>query len=146
MKCKIDESLCTGCGLCINVCPVSAVTLSDAAHIDNDLCTGCGACIDVCKKGAIIEVPDEMVRENVSVPAVIASGVATAIGSVRDVINRYTNNSATTGTRRDGMGRGGGRGRSSGSGRSGSRRSGGSGRSGSGRSGSGGSRRGKKRC
>ena len=153
MKCKIDESLCTGCGLCINVCPVSAITISDAAHIDNDLCTGCGACINVCRKGAIIEVPDEMVRENVSVPAVIASGVATAIGSVRDVINRYTNNNTTTGPLRGGMGRGGGRGRSSGSRSSGgSRRSSGSGSgsggsrrsSGSG-SGSGGSRRGKKR-
>jgi len=119
MKCKIDESLCTGCGLCINVCPVSAITLSDAAHIDNDLCTGCGACVNICKKGAIIEVPDEMVQENVSMPAAIASGVTTAIGSVRDAINRYTNNRATTGTRRDGMGRGGGRGRSSGRGRSG---------------------------
>ena len=142
MKCKIDESLCTGCGLCINVCPVSAITLSDAAHIDNDLCTGCGACVNICKKGAIIEVPDEMVQENVSMPAAIASRVTTAIGSVRDAINRYTNNSATTGTRRDGMGRGGGRGRgrSGASGRSsGSGRSGGSGRS------SGSGRRGKKR-
>jgi len=134
MKCKIDESLCTGCGLCINVCPVSAITLSDAAHIDNDLCTGCGACINVCRNEAIIEVPDEMVQENVSGPAVIASGVTTAIGSVRDAINRYTNNSTTTGPRRDAMGRGGGRGRSGRSGRS----------SGGGRSG--GSRRGKKRC
>lgn len=110
MKCKIDESLCTGCGLCINVCPVSAITLSDAAHIDNDLCTGCGACVNICKKGAIIEVPDEMVQENVSMPAAIASGVTTAIGSVRDAINQYTNNSATTGPRRGGKGRGGGRG------------------------------------
>jgi NAD-dependent dihydropyrimidine dehydrogenase PreA subunit len=114
MKYKINESLCTGCGLCVNVCPVRAITLSDAAHIDNDLCTGCGDCINVCQKGAIIEVPDEMVQENVSVPAAIASGVTTAIGSVRDAIKRYTNSSATTGSRRGGMRRSGGRGRSSG--------------------------------
>ena len=119
MKYKIDESLCTGCGLCVNVCPVSAITLSDAAHIDIGLCTGCGVCINLCKKGAIIEVPDEMVPENVSVPAAIVSGVTTAIGSVRDTINRYTNGSATTGPRRGGMGRGDGRGRGRGGGRRG---------------------------
>jgi ferredoxin len=110
MKYKIDESLCTGCGLCVNVCPVRAIRLSDAAHIDTDSCTGCGACVNICKKGAIIEVPDEMVQENVSVFAAIASGVTTAIGTVRDAINRYTNSSTTTEPRRGGMGRGGGRG------------------------------------
>ena len=122
MKYKIDESLCTGCGLCVNVCPVRAITLSDAAHIDNDLCTGCGACANVCKKGAIFEVPDEIVQENVSVPVAIASGVATAIGSVRDAINRYTNSDTTNGPRRGGMGRNGGGGRGGGSGRGGSSR------------------------
>ncbi len=116
MKYNIDESLCTGCGLCVNVCPVRAITLSDAAHIDNDLCTGCGDCINVCKKGAIIEVPDEIVQENVSVPAAIASGVITAIGIVRDAINRYTNSGTTTGPRRGGKGRGGGSGRGGGRG------------------------------
>ena len=122
MKYNIDESLCTGCGLCVNVCPVRAITLSDAAHIDNDLCTGCGACIDVCRKGAIIEVPDEIVQENASVPAAIASGVVTAIGSVKNAISRYTNSSATTGPRRGGMGRSGGSGRGGGSRGDGSRR------------------------
>jgi len=121
MKYKINESLCTGCGLCVNVCEVSAITLSDTAHIDIDSCTGCGACANVCKKGAIIEVPDEIVQENVSVPVAIASGVATVIGSVRDAINRYTNSDKTTGSRRGGMRRSGGGGRGGGRG-GGSRR------------------------
>jgi NAD-dependent dihydropyrimidine dehydrogenase PreA subunit len=108
MKYQIDESLCTGCGLCVNVCPVRAIRLSDVAHIEIDSCTGCGACANVCKKGAIIEEPDEMVQENV--PAAIASGVITAIGTVRDAINRYMNISTTTGQRRGGKGRCGGRG------------------------------------
>jgi ferredoxin len=110
MKYQIDESLCTGCGLCVNVCPVRAIRLSDAAHIEIDRCTGCGACANICKKGAIIEEPDEMVQENVSVPAAIASGVTAAIGTVRDAINRYMNISTTTGPRRGGKGRCGGRG------------------------------------
>ena len=121
MKYKINESLCTGCGLCVNVCPVSVITLSDTAHIDINTCNGCGACANVCKKGAIIEVPDEMVQENVSVPVAIASGVATAIGSVRDAINRYTNSDNSTGPRRGGMGRSGDGGRGGGRG-GGSRR------------------------
>jgi len=114
MKYKINDSMCTGCGLCVNVCPVSAIILSDTAHIDINTCTGCGACANVCKKGAIIEVPDEVVQENVSVPVAIASGVATAIGSVRDAINRYTNSDNTAGSRRGGMGRSGDGGRGGG--------------------------------
>ena len=110
MKYKINESLCTGCGLCVNVCPVSAITLSDTAHIDINTCTICGACANVCKKGAIIEVPDEIVQENVSVPVAITSGIANAIGTVRDAIDRYTNSDTTTRPRRGGMGRSGGRG------------------------------------
>jgi hypothetical protein len=65
-------------------------------------------------------VPDVMVQENLSVPAAIASGVATAIGTVRDAVNRYMNSGSTNGPRRSGMGRGGGH--SGGSGRGGSSR------------------------
>ena len=119
MKYQIDESLCAGCGLCVNVCPVRAITLSDKAKIDIDRCTGCGACANVCKLGAIIEMPDEPVHEGGSVPAAIASGVATAIGAVGGVIKRYTNSSSLTGSRRSGTGRGGGRGSGSGGGRGG---------------------------
>ena len=117
MKYKVDESLCAGCGLCVNVCPVRAISLSDKAKIDIDRCTGCGACANVCKLGAIIEMPDEPVQESRSVPAAIASGVATAIGAVGGVIKRYTNSSSSTGSRRSGMGRGGGRGSGGGRGR-----------------------------
>lgn len=103
--------------MCVNVCPVRAITLSDKAKIDIDRCTGCGACANVCKLGAIIEVPDEPVQESRSVPAVIASGVATAIGAVGGAIKWYTNSSSSTGSRRSGMGRGGGRGSGGGRGR-----------------------------
>jgi len=120
MKYRIDESLCVGCGLCVNVCPVRAITLSDKAKIDIDRCTGCGACANVCKIGAIIEVADETAQETASVPAAIASGVATAIGAVGNVVRRYASSSTSTGSRRgSGMGRGGGGGSGSGGGRGG---------------------------
>jgi len=117
MKYRIDESLCVGCGLCVNVCPVRAITMADTAKINIDSCTGCGTCAGVCKKGAIIEVPDldKPVHETASVPAAIASGVATAIGAVGDAVKRYASSSSPSGSRRGGgMGRGGGRGSGSG--------------------------------
>ena len=119
MKYQIDESLCVGCGLCVNVCPVRAITLTDTAKIDIDRCTGCGACANVCKPGAIIEVADKPVQETTSVPAAITSGVATAIGALGDAVKRYANSSSPAGSRRGGgMGRGGG-GNGSGGGRGG---------------------------
>ncbi|TFH00478.1 MAG: 4Fe-4S dicluster domain-containing protein [Calditrichales bacterium] len=52
----IDE--CNGCGKCVNVCPVEAMTLVSANHphrpklkqarLDNDRCLGCGICVRVC--------------------------------------------------------------------------------------------------
>ncbi len=114
MKYRIDESLCVGCGLCVNVCPVRAITMTaDTAQINIDSCTGCSTCAGVCKKGAIIEVPDPdtPMQETASLPAVVASGVATAIGAVGDAVKRYASSSSPTGFRRGGgMGRGGGRG------------------------------------
>jgi len=46
---------CTGCGLCIKVCPTQATSgeKKKAHTIDNDKCTRCGACIESCKFDAI---------------------------------------------------------------------------------------------
>jgi ferredoxin len=56
----IDEETCNGCGKCVNVCPVEAMTLVSAndphkprkklARLDEDLCLGCGVCIRSCNK------------------------------------------------------------------------------------------------
>ena len=40
---------CTGCGACVGVCPVGAVSLENGTAVtDRSLCTGCGACAEVC--------------------------------------------------------------------------------------------------
>ncbi len=51
----IDETKCTGCGLCVAPCPPSAISgEKKKPHIiEQSLCIKCGACILVCKRDAV---------------------------------------------------------------------------------------------
>lgn len=49
----VDKETCVGCGACVAICPVGAISLEDKAHIDADACIGCGACVNECPVGAI---------------------------------------------------------------------------------------------
>ncbi len=54
MAVTIDEEKCTGCGACVEVCPVEALKLvDDKAKVDPDTCIDCGTCVDECPVGAI---------------------------------------------------------------------------------------------
>jgi ferredoxin len=60
---RIDESLCKGCGTCVDVCPVNAMSLVSAnepknkkkkkSRVNNELCAGCGVCALRCPTSAI---------------------------------------------------------------------------------------------
>ncbi|MFP3984957.1 MAG: 4Fe-4S binding protein [Candidatus Bathyarchaeia archaeon] len=53
-KAVVITELCDGCGECVPVCPVNAITLeAGKAKINPFICIGCGACIPICPKEAI---------------------------------------------------------------------------------------------
>ena len=55
---QVDLEKCNGCGKCVSVCPVEAMTLVSAndphkpkkkmAKVDQDRCLGCGVCVRTC--------------------------------------------------------------------------------------------------
>ena len=54
---RVDESQCTGCGDCIDACPVAAIRLvGQKACISEEECIECGACQAECREVAIFEV------------------------------------------------------------------------------------------
>lgn len=50
----IDGERCSGCGSCVDECPVGAIVLADGiARVDPEMCTTCGACLEICPEDAI---------------------------------------------------------------------------------------------
>jgi len=51
---KVNVNLCTGCGMCVHVCPYEALSLKDGkAEVNEILCEGCGTCSATCLRAAI---------------------------------------------------------------------------------------------
>ena len=57
LKPIVDETLCTGCGICLEACPVDAIVLVDGTANIGDECTACGACIAECPNDALAMGP-----------------------------------------------------------------------------------------
>jgi heterodisulfide reductase subunit A len=52
----IKEEACSGCRICVGLCPYNAITFDGNANravIANALCKGCGVCVAACPSGAI---------------------------------------------------------------------------------------------
>lgn len=50
MPAVVDDTLCTGCGKCVDRCPEGAISLNSSGYavVDKDKCTGCGKCTKAC--------------------------------------------------------------------------------------------------
>ena len=79
----IDQESCTGCGICVEKCPVNAISLSvlpdtqaseqsgmkvEEVEINMAQCIRCGVCHDVCPQGSVRhdseKIPD-LVKSNI---------------------------------------------------------------------------------
>ncbi|MCX7974316.1 MAG: 4Fe-4S binding protein [Candidatus Aminicenantes bacterium] len=52
---EINEELCSGCQICIGLCPFKAITYDrekDISVVNDALCKGCGTCVAACPSGA----------------------------------------------------------------------------------------------
>lgn len=51
---EADPDLCTGCGTCVDQCPVSALSMSDQVpQVDPNTCITCFCCQEICPEQAI---------------------------------------------------------------------------------------------
>jgi coenzyme F420-reducing hydrogenase delta subunit/heterodisulfide reductase subunit C len=50
---KIDEDLCSACGVCISLCKYEALSIDEKVVVDKIECRGCGLCLSACPAGAI---------------------------------------------------------------------------------------------
>lgn len=50
---QVDETRCTGCGLCVDYCQFDALELRDLVHVDAIRCVGCGVCTLACPEEAL---------------------------------------------------------------------------------------------
>ena len=60
----IDRESCSGCGDCLERCPMEALSLADeVAMVNDDTCIGCGNCVSVCPTESL-----SMVRRSDTIP------------------------------------------------------------------------------
>ena len=108
----VDESRCTGCGLCTDVCPTEAISVVEGlARVEQSLCQECEACLSACPNGALLALQERaraeqqaLVRGPAPAPIVVqpvapalrpGSGVWPWMGAVlgfvgREVVPRAT--------------------------------------------------------
>ncbi len=61
----IDQDLCVGCGICVDECPVEAITQDQIskANINDNKCIRCGKCHKVCPQDAVRHDSEKIAQE-----------------------------------------------------------------------------------
>jgi len=60
MPLEVDSNLCSGCGVCEEICPVDAIRLDENGrpYLKYDECWYCGSCEEECPTDALtVELP-----------------------------------------------------------------------------------------
>lgn len=50
---RVDASICTACGICIQVCPTKSIRMDEKAYISQDTCQSCWSCYNHCPQYAV---------------------------------------------------------------------------------------------
>ena len=72
MSVYVDSEKCTGCGTCIPICPVEAISnIQNKAVINHNKCNECLQCMDECPANAIYQISDKeisVIKRQNSIP------------------------------------------------------------------------------
>lgn len=81
----VNKEGCTGCGICVEECPVGAISMQGkTAIIDMKNCIRCAICHEVCPEG-------EIRHDSEKIPEKIESNVKKVIGAM-EACARYLGN------------------------------------------------------
>jgi len=84
----VDAERCTNCGICVDECPVNAITTeNEKALINMGECIRCGVCHTVCSQEAVrhdSEKIPELVRANVEMTKGFMEACAKYLGDIKE--------------------------------------------------------------
>ena len=84
----VDETGCIGCSICVEKCPVNAISMEDKkAKINMEECIHCGTCHSVCLQEAVRhdseKIPDD-VKANVEMTKRFMEACAKFLGEEKE--------------------------------------------------------------
>jgi len=84
----VNEDMCVGCGICVDDCPVRAISMEDEkARINMEECIHCGTCHSVCPQEAVrhdSEKIPEVIKANMEMTKKFMEACAKYLGNVKE--------------------------------------------------------------